>query len=280
MAQSFIAGGTISSGRAVKQNISGQVIQATVQGERCIGIALQSVVSGDQVSVALDGEVVSIASINGAAASAIDLAYMTSADGQLTPCAPVANTGLFTIAYPLFNTADTTVAADDTQNVVVSIAQVTDPGLAGDVAAAQADATQALADAAAIEGTYRRITLVAPAPAAGNLAVALSVTDYDGNPVAAAQRLFATVYGAGGDQGVAAVYTINETGAGANVHPAGGSGGTLLFDTDATGAATITITDVAPIGNHNALLVVNFAPNLGGANAPQCVGASCILDFN
>jgi hypothetical protein len=279
MAQSFIAGGTITRGRAVKQDIAGKVVQATSAGERCIGIALQSAVSGDQVAVAMEGEIVSIADIDGAAASATDLAYQTSADGQLTPLAPVADSGDFSIAYPLFNTSDTAVVANDVQAVVVSIAQVSDPGLAGDVAAAQADATQALADALAIEQTYRRITLAVGAVAANAIAVTVTVTDYDGNPIAAAVRLFASVYGAGGDQGVAAVYTINETGAGSNVHPAGGSGGTLLFDTDAAGAATLTITDVAPIGNHFALLVVNFAPNLGGANAPQCVGASGILDF-
>jgi len=279
MPQSFIAGGTISSGRAVKQDIAGKVVQATVAGERCLGIALQDATSGTQVSVALEGEVVSIASINGAAASATDLAYQTSADGQMSPLAPVADSGKFSIAIPLFNTADTAVAADDVQLVVVSVAQVSDPGLAGDVATAQGDATQALADAAALEATYRRVTLAAPA-GAGTIAATVSVTDYDGNPVIAAQRLFATVYGANGDIGLAAVYTIGETGAGSNVHPAGGAGGSLLFDTDATGAATITITDVGPIGNHFALLVVGPAPNLGGANAPQCAGASVILDFN
>ncbi len=279
MAQSFIAGGTITRGRAVKQNIAGQVVQATAAGERCIGIALQSVVSGEQVAVALEGEVVSIADIDGAAASATDLAYQTSADGQLLPLAPVADSGDFSIAYPLFNTADTTVAANDVQAVVVSIAQVTAPTAFAVATSAQADATQALADALALGLTYRQVTLTVGLVGGNAIATTVTVTDFNGAPVAATQRLFASVYGANGDQGAAAAYTINETGAGSNVHPALGSGGTLLFDTDATGAATITVTDIAPIGNHFALLVVGFAPDLGGANAPQCCGASGILDF-
>lgn len=235
MALSCVAGGTITRGRCVKQNASGQVIQATAAGERCFGIALQSAVSGDIVSVAVEGEFVAIGDIDGALTSGTDLALQTAADGQLAALAPVADSGDFSIAYPVFNTSDTGTAAGDCLGVVVSIAQVSDPALATDLAAAEADIVT-------LQGRDLRITLTAAAEAANAIAVTMTQLDEAGAADLGARQYYAGLRTAAGVESLVAAATITVGAGGAadstDVRPQ------VYFSSLGTGTVLLTVTDV------------------------------------
>lgn len=158
-------------------------------------------------------------------------------------------------------------------------------GSVGSINSAIADAASAASDAGTaqtgvdtIELKFRRLSLSAAPEGGGNtIVVTVAVTDNDAAPVAAPERLFAYIVNAAGDIAASAAYTIAETGAGSNVWPAVGGGGTLLFATDAAGAASLTVTDVAP-ANVPVRLYVE-AQSSGGTTTPLIAPTSVELTF-
>lgn len=236
--QTFIAGGTITRGRCVKQNASGQIIQATVAGERCVGIALQSAVSGDIIAVACEGEFVSIGDIDGALTCATDLALQTAADGQLAALAPVADSGDFSIAIPVFNTVDTAAVANDVLGVIVSVAQVSDPALAADLNTAEADIVT-------LEGRDLRITLSAAAEAANAIAVTMTQLDSAGAADLGARQYYASLRSNTGVESLTAAATIT-VGAGGAADSAN-TNAQVYFSSLGAGTTLLTVTDVTGV---------------------------------
>ncbi len=87
------------------------------------------------------------------------------------------------------------------------------------------------------------VTLTAAAEAGNAIAVTINVTDLNGNAVARAQRLHCHLRDAAMLDAVAASFTMAETGAGSAVSTT--TKPSLLIDTDASGDATVTVTDVS-----------------------------------
>lgn len=83
-----------------------------------------------------------------------------------------------------------------------------------------------------------------PGADAGNtMPVVILVTDKDGNTVSGTVRLKCTMLDGTMVPSLAAAWTLAETGAGAEVSTTAQA--SLVIDTDATGNATVTVTDVA-----------------------------------
>lgn len=109
------------------------------------------------------------------------------------------------------------------------------------------------------------VTLTAAAEAANAIEVTINVVDLGGNAVSRAQRLHCHLYDAAMLDAVAASFTMAETGAGAAVSTSAKPG--LLVDTDASGDAKVTVTDVSGSFAGTVYLKVDPLP-LTGANKP------------
>jgi hypothetical protein len=129
--------------------------------------------------------------------------------------------------------------------------------LAEYLAAARVDIL-ALEAAGAIDGTAP--TLTPGAEAADVIPVAFA------SPVAAVQQYIAEVYDTAMDKNDAA-FTLAETGVGAEI--VGTGTGRLIFTTDATGAAELSITDVVGASAANVFMTVR--PLLNSAEVKQLV---------
>lgn len=88
-------------------------------------------------------------------------------------------------------------------------------------------------------------SLTAAAEAGNAIAVTIALKDGNGNALARTQRLKCQVIGADGVIGLVAAWTLAETGAGSEVSTTARP--TLYIDTDANGAATVTVTDVSGV---------------------------------
>ena len=121
---------------------------------------------------------------------------------------------------------------------------------------------------AALSELSTPLTLTAAAESSDTIAVTVA------GPAQAAQYL-ATAY----DTSMvadAAVFTIAETGAGAEVSTTAKA--SLLFTTDAAGAATITVTDVAGASSKTFILVVTPIGTSGGLKGGPAAMASSAFD--
>ena len=120
----------------------------------------------------------------------------------------------------------------------------------------------------------RLIHLTPGADLGNSLEVVVAVTDQDGAAVAATQQILFTVRSDSMVEDVAA-WSLAETGVGAEVSVSSKS--TLLVTTDATGAATITITDVATGTTATVYLfatLIGDGTGLGVACAPSVTGCT------
>jgi hypothetical protein len=104
-------------------------------------------------------------------------------------------------------------------------------------------------------------------PAANAIDVVMQVTDADGNNISAVTRCISQVYadnmavfGAGGNG------QLNEVGVGAEVSDSVGGVDTLIWTTDANGAATIRVTDSTGVLAGNLRLVSRVIDNNGGGS--------------
>lgn len=116
---SATAGGTISAGRFVKRNASGQVIQATVQGEAVVGVCAADAVSGDAVLIYPNGTLAPAVAVGGAITPGTDTFVMTSNAGKALAAA--AGVGVFTAAIPVYNTARGALADGDVCPMTVAV---------------------------------------------------------------------------------------------------------------------------------------------------------------
>lgn len=131
-----------------------------------------------------------------------------------------------------------------------------------DLLAHDADATGAIAS-----GSFQtipvRVNASAGAEAGNAIAVTLALKDLEGNAVARAQRVVCRVFDnvmlLGGTAGTA--ITLSETGAGSEVSATGQN--TLVIDTNASGAATVTVT-TAIAGT----VYLELVPEMGTAHLP------------
>lgn len=119
------------------------------------------------------------------------------------------------------------------------------------------------------------VTLTAAAEAANAIEVTINVVNLGGEAVSRAQRLHCHLYDAAMLDAVAASWTMAETGAGAAVSTSAKPG--LLIDTDASGDAKVTVTDVSGSFTGTVYLKVDPLPATG-TNKPG-VPAMIALTF-
>lgn len=112
--------------------------------------------------------------------------------------------------------------------------------------------------------------LSAAAKVGSTVAVTVNLVDAAGNPISRVQRCVANVYSVAMLLATAITFTLAETGAGAEVSTTAKP--TLLFDTDANGDATITITDVG--GLFTGTLYLEVTPVSTGTGN---LGVPCII---
>lgn len=108
---SATAGGTISAGRFVKWNASGQVIQCTVQGEAIAGVCGSNAASGDTVTIYPPGTLAPLVDVGGVITPGTDAFVMTSNAGKAL--AASAGPGVFVAAAPVYNTSRAALADGD-----------------------------------------------------------------------------------------------------------------------------------------------------------------------
>lgn len=115
--------------------------------------------------------------------------------------------------------------------------------------------------------------LSAAAKASNAVVVTINLVDAGGAAVSRAQRLLCRLYAADMLQVLAAAFTIAETGAGAGVSTT--LAASLLLDTDASGDAAITLTDVSTIFTGTLYLeVVPVSTGSGGIGVPCVIPVS------
>lgn len=105
------------------------------------------------------------------------------------------------------------------------------------------------------------VTLVAAAESSDTIAVTINVIDLGGTAVSRAQRLVCSLYEATMIEAVAAAFTMAETGTGTEISTTANA--RLIIDTDASGDAVVTVTDVATASGKTMYLVVQPAPVSG-----------------
>lgn len=184
--------------------------------------------------------------------------------------------GDFSVATNKFNVtaASGNTAIAGTANVVGDLSVATNKFT---VAAASGDTL--VAGDLTVTGTtnkpVQRLIHLTPGADLGNsLEVVVAVTDQDGAAVAATQQILFTVRSDSMVEDVLA-WSLAETGVGAEVSVSAKS--SLLVTTDATGAATITITDVATGTNATVYLfatLIGDGTGLGVACAPSVTGCT------
>jgi len=135
---------------------------------------------------------------------------------------------------------------------------------------ANLDMIEALIDCAPDAGSaapgLRTVAMAAGIEAANAIAVTLGIVDAAGAPVSVVTRCFARAYGAdmllGGAAG--ANFTLTGTGTEAVISSVIGGVTGILFDTDAFGAAEITMTDASGVFAGDAYLQVDVLDDSGG----------------
>ena len=115
--------------------------------------------------------------------------------------------------------------------------------------------------------------LSAAAKAGNAVVVTINLVDAGGSAVSRTQRLLCRLYAANMLQVLAAAFTIAETGAGTGVSTTNSA--SLLLDTDASGDAAITLTDVSTIFTGTLYLeVVPVSTGSGGRGVPCVIPVS------
>ena len=109
------------------------------------------------------------------------------------------------------------------------------------------------------------VTLTAAAEADNAIEVTINLVNLAGEAVSRAQRLHCHLYDAAMLDAVAASFTMAETGAGTGISTTAKPG--LLVDTDASGDAKVTVTDVSGSFAGTVYLKVDPLP-LTGTNKP------------
>lgn len=123
------------------------------------------------------------------------------------------------------------------------------------------------AEVGALNSQVQTAALTVGVEALDAIPVTVQITDADGGTVGAVTRCLAEVFDDSMDRVAAAgTFSINETGAGAEVSNTVGGVGALIFTTDNTGAATLSITDTSAISTDTVRLVVTPLDNLGGGS--------------
>ena len=260
------AAGTISQGRAVKWNASGQVIQCTVDGEQACGVALEDAVSGGILAVAGEGARIDIGSADGVITPGTHYFVKTAADGQLAAMTASADSGKFYVAQPIFNERQAAAAANDTIEAIVSIGQLTSTTAGADITALQTDVTR-------LEGRDLYMTLTPGVEAANAIPVLVSQFDTNGAVDAAARNFIASLYDANGLESLVAAATIT---AGAGCAATSTDARPRLFCASlGTGTFSLTVTDVTGALAGTLYLVVEMVSQDGS----KCQTARTALVF-
>ena len=131
-----------------------------------------------------------------------------------------------------------------------------------------------IADAAAPKASIRRAVGTAGADAGNSMPVAVQIEDGNGASVAAVTTVLCEIFDADMILGLAAAWTLAETGVGAEVTASAHA--TLLITTDANGAATVTVSDVVTGTNETVRLKMTVIPGEGEIGQPTFT----VCDFN
>lgn len=185
----------------------------------------------------------------------------TSAGAVGDPVYESATAGGWTLTDP--SVADPTRRS----NIVgrVSVVHASFGKIRFDLLAHDADTAGTIASAR-LQTKLVRVNASAAAESGNAIAVTLAVKDLEGNAVSRVQRVVCRVFGAdmllGGVGGTNLL--LSETGAGSEVSTTAEN--TLVIDTDANGAATVTVTDVS--GILAGTVYLEICPEMGTAHFP------------
>lgn len=135
------------------------------------------------------------------------------------------------------------------------------------------DDASATVQRATLGVTLRIPDLTAAAEAGNAIAVTIAIQDQDGSAVAAATRLHCQVFDAAMLEAVVGAFTCAETGVGTEVSTTARPG--LLIDTDANGAATVTVTDVS--GAFGGTVYLRVMPVIAEAGGAKFYGQPSII---